>query len=458
MQVINRRFHVDFRHLVLVVAEHIAHVPHETSPVDDITAQGQFKAPVAHGTVVKRQSTVTKSFRRHAHLVRQQIVAVAVIKLQRPGHPAGKEGKIHADIDRRRFFPTQIRVWRRRDIAVLPADKRARIITCRQIRRGILRDVTADTVRRPQFQHIHPGSVEKRLVVDVPAGTDRPERLVLVFGIGAPQVGTVPTDGSGQGITVVVRISRIGIERYKAVDQLALCPGGRDIRPRVHQPGIAINKLGLIDILRTQHVIVITVTGDTLVLQLLVAHLLPDNPSQVVDTVERLVHIQLLAEVVIVGRLPLGIINVSFGQVIHRLAVFSRSKTVYQLPGLERIHFLQTVHPVLPVLVLILGSIGQPRQEFYIQLTEYTTGKVAGFLQTASQFIQRSNGHIVQTVILNIVPYGLGVLGSPGHRVTLLVHQAVVRHGGKAGRIAVQQIIGLGGSIPEVDVHADIRL
>ena len=176
------------------------------------------------------------------------------------------------------------------------------------------------------------------------------------------------------------------------------------------------------------------------------------------DTVERLVHIQLLAEVVIVGRLPLGIINVSFGQVIHRLAVFSRGKTVDGLPGLERIHFFQTVHPVLPVLVLILGSIGQPRQEFYIQLTEYTTGKVAGFLQTASQFIQRGNGHIVQTVILNIVPYGLGILGNPGHRIALLIHQAVVRHGGKAGRIAVQQIIGLGGSIPEVDVHADIRL
>ena len=112
LQVINRRFHVDFRHLVLVVAEHIAHVPHETSPVDDITAQGQFKAPVAHGAVVKRQSTVTKSFRRHTHLVGKQIFAVAVIKFQRPGHPAGKEGKIHADIDRRRFFPTQIRVWR----------------------------------------------------------------------------------------------------------------------------------------------------------------------------------------------------------------------------------------------------------------------------------------------------------------------------------------------------------
>ena len=458
LQVISRRLHVDFRHLVFVVTEHIAHVPDKTAPVDDIAPEGQLEAPVAHGAVVERQGAIPETFRRHAHLVRQQIVAVAVIKLQRPGHPAGKEGKIHADIDRRRFFPTQIRVWRRRDIAVLPADKRARIITCRQIRRGILRDVTADTVRRPQFQHIHPGSVEKRLVVDVPAGTDRPERLVLVFGIGAPQVGTVPTDGSGQGITVVVRISRIGIERYKAVDQLALCPGGRDIRPRVHQPGIAINKLGLIDILRTQHVIVITVTGDTLVLQLLVAHLLPDNPSQVVDTVERLVHIQLLAEVVIVGRLPLCIIDISFGQVIHRLTVLSRGKTVYQLPGLERIHFFQAVHPVLPILILILGSIGQPRQEFHFQFSENTAGKVAGFLQTASQFIQRSNGHIVQTVILNIVPYGLGILGSPGHRVTLLVHQAVVRHGGKAGRIAVQQIIGLGGSIPEVDVHADIRL
>ena len=173
---------------------------------------------------------------------------------------------------------------------------------------------------------------------------------------------------------------------------------------------------------------------------------------------EGLVHIQLLAEVVIVGRLPLGIINVSLGQVIHRLPVLSRSKTVDGLPGLERIHFFQAVHPVLPILILILGSIGQPRQEFHFQFSENTAGKVAGFLQTASQFIQRSNGHIVQPIILDVVPYGLGILGNPGHRVTLLVHQAVVRHSSKAGRIAAQQIIGLGGSVPEVNVHADIRL
>ena len=242
LQVINRRFHVDFRHLVLVVAEHIAHVPDEIAPVDDITAQGQFKAPVAHGTVVKRQSTVTKSFRRHAHLVGKQIFAVAVIKFQRPGHPAGKEGKVHADVNRGGLFPPQIRVGRRRNRTILSTHQGTRIITCRQVGRSILGNVTANTVREAQLQHVHPGSIEERFVVDVPAGTDRPKGLVLVFGIGAPQVGTVPTDGSGEGVTVVVRIRGIGIERHKTVDQFTLCPRSRNICPSVHQSSITVRK------------------------------------------------------------------------------------------------------------------------------------------------------------------------------------------------------------------------
>ena len=171
LQVINGSHGFAFRHLVFVVAKEETHVPVEIIALHHIAGQGQFKTAVAHGTVIERQGGVTEPFSRHSHLVGEQVIAEAVVELQRTGHPPGKKGKIYTDIDGRGLFPTQIRVWRRSHLTIQATDEGARVIAGSQIRSRILGNVTTDTIRSAELQHSHPIDIEERLAAEVPTGT-----------------------------------------------------------------------------------------------------------------------------------------------------------------------------------------------------------------------------------------------------------------------------------------------
>ena len=188
------------------------------------------------------------------------------------------------------------------------------------------------------------------------------------------------------------------------------------------------------------------------------ADFLTENPGKIVHLIEGLVHIQLLAEVVGVGGLPLGVKDIAFRKVVDRLAVLGSRKIIDGHTGLVRIHAFEAVHAVLAVLVLVLHVVGEPRQEFHVQFAENAGIKLAAFFEAAGQLVERGDGHVVQPVVGNVIAHRLVVLRNPRNGVAVLVHETVVRHGGETGRVTLQQIVGLGGGIFEIHVHAEVSL
>ena len=188
------------------------------------------------------------------------------------------------------------------------------------------------------------------------------------------------------------------------------------------------------------------------------ADFLTENPGKIVHLIEGLVHIQLLAEIVGVGGLPLGVKDVAFREIVDRLAVLGSRKVIDGHAGFVRIHAFEAVHAVLAVFVLVLHVVGEPGQELHIQFAENAGIELAAFFEAAGQLVERGDSHVVQPVVGNVVAHRLVILRNPRDGVAVLVHEAVVRHCGETGRVTLQQIIGLGGGIFEIHVHAKVSL
>ena len=223
------------------------------SPVllsDDVARQRQLDTPVAHLTIIYYARGGSQ--RRVHVLPHQQVVTYAVVELQRTAEQVVEQPEVHADVERRRLLPAQLRVGQVvvRIVQVLRVRRvlALRAVAGHEVGGRALVHVAVHAVGDAQLQEVEPRDVLHELFLRyVPAAADRPQRVVLVLGVESEEVGLVPSYAARQVIAVQVVVAHIGIERGVAVEYLALAgrQSAQALRAVVHQrlPALVVERL-----------------------------------------------------------------------------------------------------------------------------------------------------------------------------------------------------------------------
>ena len=255
---IHRCLYINVGHLVLIVSIGHVRLPREILGTEYLAIQGDFHTTVVHLAIVDGIGAITPALGRNAHGGSQEVGSLLVVILDGTIEAILEEGEVDTDIEGVGLLPTQIRIGTRLHITLGTAHMTIVLIVCHHIRCRILRHVTGDTIRDTELQMVDPIYMEELFLADNPAGTHRPNRLVLILGTSAPKVRTVPTQTTRHAITVVVGISGIAINRHEAIDILVRGSQLRLTHRVVTQHASnALQQVGIVDHTGSQHLRII---------------------------------------------------------------------------------------------------------------------------------------------------------------------------------------------------------
>ena len=192
---------------------------------DDIGIQHKLDTLIPHLTIVDNALLGTKC--GVEILTHQQIVTNTIIELQRTAQQIVKQTIVDTYIKCRGLLPAKFGVRQVivRVVQILRIGRitRLRTIAGHEIGRRTLVYITIHTISQTQFQEVEPrNTFHPCLVSDIPSGTDRPQRMVLVLGVESEEVCLIPANTSCQIITILVVVAYVGIEGCIAMEGLTL--------------------------------------------------------------------------------------------------------------------------------------------------------------------------------------------------------------------------------------------